>query len=154
VINAMLNKYAELKAIRSLHRIYFYFMKNHFLSLFDSVHRRWTISLFATAVLLIIVSQLVGITDNLTGIALLLGGAIFLFFTFLHPWRKVKNYAILTGVCVGIIVLEWLGIHLLDRLKMTEYISEGIAMIVVFMICLPGILTGIIGTIVCAFIKK
>ena len=129
-------------------------MKNHFRSLFDEEHRMKTTSFFVTAVLLMIASQLVGITDNLPGIALLLGGMIFLYFSVLHPWKKVEYYAILIGACVGLIVLIMLGIQVLVWLKKTQYISEAVVMTIIFLFCLPGILTGIIGTLICAFRKK
>jgi hypothetical protein len=129
-------------------------MKNHFQSLFDSTNRWRTISFFVSAILLIVVAALVGISDNLPGILLLLGGMIILFFSFLHIWRKVENYAMLIGVCVGIIILVLLGIQILVWLKKTEYISEAVVMIIAFLICLPGILTGIIGSIINSFRKK
>lgn len=122
-------------------------MKKHFLSMFDPAHRRRTITFFSTAVLLIIAAQLVGIADNLPGIAMLLSGMIFLFFSILHPWRKVENYAILIGVCFGIILLILLGIYILSLLNKTEYISEAFTMILIFLICVPGIMVGIIGAI-------
>jgi hypothetical protein len=111
-------------------------------------------SLFSSSVILIIGSQIAGITDNLPGIAMLITGIMLLYFSVLHPWRKVENYAILIGVCVGILLLEWIGIQLLFRLKLTKYISEGAGMIIAFFICLPGIFSGLIGTIICAFRKK
>jgi hypothetical protein len=129
-------------------------MKKHFLSLFNEVNRLRTTSFLATTALLVFGSQLEGTTDNLPGIGLLLGGMIFLFFSFLHPWRKVEYYAILIGVSVGVIVLVMLGIQMLVWLKKTEYISEGVVMTIIFLFCLPGILTGIIGTLICAFRKK
>ncbi|MGD0340543.1 MAG: hypothetical protein ABSA76_02385 [Bacteroidales bacterium] len=129
-------------------------MKKHFISLFDPSHRWWTIFFFALAILMIIASQLVGISDNLPGIAILLIGVILLFFAMLHTWRKWQNYLILIVVCVGILALEGLGIRILARLNKTEYINEGIGMIVAFFICLPGILAGIIGAIICAAREK
>src|SRR5512140_1961483 len=117
-------------------------MKKHFISLFDSSHLKWTISLFTIAVLLIITAILVGTTDNLPMIAVLLVGIIILFFAVLHPWGKASNYGILAGVCVGILLLEWLGIHILASMHLNKYLSEGIAMGVAFLICVPGILVG------------
>jgi len=129
-------------------------MKKHFISLFDSSHLKWTISLFTIAVLLIITAILVGTTDNLPMIAILLVGIIILFFALLHPWEKASNYGILAGVCIGILLLEWLGIHILASMHLNQYLSEGIAMGVAFLICVPGILVGIIGAIICAVKKK
>jgi hypothetical protein len=129
-------------------------MKKHFISLFDTTHRKRTIYLFIIATLFIIISLLIGISDDLPMIAMLLTGIIFLFFAVLHPWGKAVNYGILIGVCVGILLLEFLGITILSKMHKTEYINEGIAMSLSFFICVPGILVGIIGAIICALRKK
>ena len=129
-------------------------MKKHFISLFDSEHLKWTISLFVSAAFFIIISSVVGISDNLPMIAMLLSGIIILFFAVLHPWGRAGNYGILAGVCIGILLLEWLGIHILAAMHLNEYLSEGIAMGVAFLICVPGIFVGIIGAIICAVKKK
>jgi len=129
-------------------------MKKHFITLFDSAHLKWTISLFAIAVLLIITASLVGIGDNPPGIALLYGGIIFLFFAVLHPWKNPKNYWTLLLVCIVILMLEWLGITILDKLHKTEYLSEAVAMVVAFLICMPGIVVAIIGAFICVVRKK
>jgi hypothetical protein len=129
-------------------------MKKHFISLFDSAHLKWTISLFVIAALFIIISSLVGISDNLPMIAMLLTGIILLFFAVLHPWKKAYNYGILAVGCIGILILEWLGISILAKMHLDKYLSEGIAMGVAFLICVPGILVGIIGAIICAVRKK
>jgi len=124
-------------------------MKKHLLSLFDHSHRWVTISFFLTSVLLIVASRIVGITDNLPGIAMLLGGMISLYFTLLHPWRKSKNYAILAGVLVGLVLLTFLTIYTLSSLQKTEYISEGLVMGFIGLICFPGIIAGAIGALFC-----
>ena len=129
-------------------------MKQHFISLFDSSYRWMTLSLFSAAVLLIIASQIVGTTDNFPGLIMLFFGMISLFLTFLHPWRKSGNYAILAGIFLGIIVIMFAIIHLLDSLNKTEYISEGVVMILFFLICIPGIVVGIFGTIFLAARNK
>jgi drug/metabolite transporter (DMT)-like permease len=120
-------------------------MKKHLLSLFDPSQRWRTISFFLASALLIIVSQMVGITDNLPGIALLLSGMICLFYALLHPWRKSKNYAILSGVLFGLILLTFLVIFILSTVHKTEYLSEAIVMGFIGLICIPGIVAGIIG---------
>ena len=129
-------------------------MKRHFATLFDATHLRRTISLFITSAVFIIISSLVGISDNLPMIAMLLAGIMLLFFALLHPWKKAINYTILAIMCVGILLLEILGIFILDKIDKTEYISEGIAMGIAFMVCVPGILVGITGAIFCALRKK
>ena len=129
-------------------------MKKHVLSLLDPAHRWYTFSFFLAAVLLIMGSQVVGTTDNLPGIAMLLGGMIFIFFTLLHPWRKSQNYGIFAGISAGFIGLTFLVIHILAALHKDEYISEGIVMGFIGLICIPGILSGIIGAIIWASRKK
>lgn len=129
-------------------------MKKHFISLFDSAHLKWTISLFAIAVLLIITASLIGISGNPQGIALLYGGIVSLFFAVLHPWKNPTNYWTLLLVCIVILILEWLGITILDRLNKTEYINEAIATGVAFLVCMPGILVGLTGAFICVVRKK
>ena len=122
-------------------------MLKHVLSLFHYPHRWKTISFLLISALLIIASQLVGTTDNLQGIVMLIGGMISFFFAMFHPWRKSKNYAILIGVLFGLILLTFLSIYILSALHKTEYISEGIVMSFIGLICFPGIVMGIIGVI-------
>ena len=129
-------------------------MKKHVLSLFDPAHRWYTISFIIAAILLIFASQAVGITDNLPGIAMLLAGMVFIFFALIHSWRESRNYGILAGVCAGLILLTFLVIHILSALHLDKYISEGIVMGFIGLICIPGILSGIIGAIIWAIRKR
>jgi hypothetical protein len=123
-------------------------MKNHFLTLFDPAHRWHTFSFFAAAVMLIVAALVAGINDNFAGIAMLLGGMVFLFFSFLHPWRNSFSYGILAIICIGLICLTFLLIYILSLMGMSEYISEGVVMGFIGLLCIPGILTGIIGSVI------
>jgi hypothetical protein len=109
-------------------------MKNHILSLFSTGHIKKTIILFVIAALLIIFSLIIGISDNLPMIAMLLAGIIILFISVFHPWKKARSYAILSTICLLILILDFLF----------PFISEGIAMSVGF-VCLAGVFAGIIG---------
>ena len=129
-------------------------MKKHFLLLMDTMHRWYTISFFIAGVLLIAGSQIVGTTDNLPGIAMLIGGMVSLFYAVLHPWRTSSNYAILAGVLFGLILMTFLVIYILSSLHLNEYIREGIVMGFIGLICLPGIITGIVGAVFWATSKK
>jgi hypothetical protein len=71
-----------------------------------------------------------------------------------HLWKKASTYVFLTIVCVGIILLELLLITILDKMGKGEYVNDNIAEGVIFFICIPGILVGIIGAIICAVRKK
>lgn len=69
-------------------------------------------------------------------------------------WKKTSTYLILIGVCIGILFLVLLGITVLDKMGKGESINDNIAESIVFFICVPGILIGIIGAIICAIRKK
>ena len=71
-----------------------------------------------------------------------------------HLWKKTSTYLILIAVCIGILLLEFLGITILDKMNKGEYINDAIAEGVLFFICFPGIIVGIIGAIICSFRKK
>jgi hypothetical protein len=78
---------------------------------------------------------------------MIFGGIFFLFFSLLHPWRKRKNYAILAGIFAGIIVLTVVVITILAQTGNSQYIKEGWVIVIICFICIPGIIVGIIGTI-------
>jgi multisubunit Na+/H+ antiporter MnhB subunit len=71
-----------------------------------------------------------------------------------HLWQKTSTYLILIGVCVAILLLEVLVITILDKMGKGETINDTIAESVAFFICVPGIIVGIIGAIICAVRKK
>jgi len=122
-------------------------MKKHFQSLIDKSHRWYTLSFFLAAIFLVIGSQVVGTTDNIPGLALLLGGMVALNFALTNPWRNSTNFAIMAGVCLGLIALTFLVIYILSLLHKTQYLSEGIVMGFTGLICLPGIVAGAAGAI-------
>jgi hypothetical protein len=109
-------------------------MTKHITSLFESDKIRLTIILFVIAALLILISLLSGISDNLPMITMLFAGIIFLFFAVLHPWKKSKSFVILGAVCLLILILDFIS----------PFINEGFAMSAGF-VCLAGVITGIIG---------
>jgi len=47
-----------------------------------------------------------------------------------------------------------LGITVLDKMNKAEYINDNIAEGIIFFICIPGIIAGIIGARICAIRKK
>ena len=95
-------------------------MKKHFISLFDHAHLWWTISLFAIAVVLIVIASIIGVGDNPPGIVMFYAGLICLFFAVLHPWRNATSYAILAGVCIGIFLLGLLGVTIVDKIDKAQ----------------------------------
>jgi len=51
-------------------------------------------------------------------------------------WNAKVLITILAIVCIGILLLEFLVIFILDKIDKTEYISEGIAMGIAFLVCI------------------
>ena len=43
-----------------------------------------------------------------------------------HPWGKARTYLILIGICVGIILLDFLVITIFDKMGKGEYINDNI----------------------------
>ncbi len=68
-------------------------------------------------------------------------------------WRKPGTYLVLIGICLSIVLLELIGITILDKMNRAKYINDNIMEGILFFICIPGILIGTIGAIVCAFKK-
>jgi hypothetical protein len=50
--------------------------------------------------------------------------------------------------------MEWLVISILDAMHMGEYVNDDIAEGVIFFVCIPGILVGIIGALIITVRKK
>jgi len=122
-------------------------MKRHFLSLLNPTHRWLTISFSLASVLLFIACAL-----KVRGIVpdpfhtFLVGGMVFLFFALLHPWREYKYYFLLAGVCSGILILQ--------LVLLVTKVGDGwhflAIMILIALICVSGIVVGILGSIFCA----
>ena len=71
-----------------------------------------------------------------------------------HLWGKTNTYLILIAVCIGILFLVFIGISVLDKMDKAEYINDNIAQGIIFFICIPGMIVGTIGAIICAIRKK
>lgn len=71
-----------------------------------------------------------------------------------HLWKKTSTYLLLIGICIGILLLDLLGITILDKINKGEYVNDNIAEGIIIFICIPGILFGIIGAVICAVRKK
>ncbi|MEN8125377.1 MAG: hypothetical protein ABFR32_09615 [Bacteroidota bacterium] len=76
-------------------------MKNHFKNLIDNKEQRTiSLSLITLGIILIIIAFIVGISDNLPGISLLMFGVGSILFAFIHTWKKPKKFLILLLVSV------------------------------------------------------
>jgi len=109
-------------------------MNNKFLSRLDADNITKTVTYFLIAGLLIAISLIVGISDSILMIAMLLGGIILFFHAALRLWEKLTYFAILAAVSLVILILDFIW----------PFICEGVAMSV-GLVCLAGIIAGIIG---------
>ena len=69
-------------------------------------------------------------------------------------WNKTSTYFFLIGICVLILLTEWIVISVLDTMHKGDYVNDDIAESVIFFVCIPGILAGIIGAIIITVRKK
>jgi hypothetical protein len=109
-------------------------MKSKFLSRFSSESLIKIIIYWGIALLLIAISLIVGISDNILTIAMLLSGIVLFFYAALHIWEKPAYYAILAAICLVILVIDFIW----------PFINEGIAMSV-GLVSFAGIIAGIVG---------
>jgi hypothetical protein len=128
-------------------QIYFPGMKNHFSSLIDPSNRSLTLRYFMISVVLIAASKISGINDNLIGIVSLVTGVCSLFYSLVHTWKKGRSYAILAWMCAAIMALTFAAICILSWLGFEKYLGEAVIMFIIFFICLPGIIVGILGAV-------
>lgn len=122
-------------------------LKQHFYSLVELPHRTLTLRYFAMSVVLILASQIAGLKDNLLGITAMVTGVCSLFYTFVHPWKRGGNYAIMAWICAGIIALTFAVVCILSWFGFDKYLSGSVTLYIIFFICLPGIIVGILGAV-------
>ena len=120
-------------------------MKEHLRSLFDYKHRCRTLVFFLAGVTLIIGSLLAETLESLPGKALLAGGMVFLFLALLHPWKKMKRYAFVAWISLGLLLLTLLSVDILSGTDKAEFLREAVIMGFIFVICVPGVIAGVIG---------
>jgi hypothetical protein len=122
-------------------------LKQHFNSLFELPHRALTLRYLVMSVVLILASQIAGIKDNLLGITAMVTGVCFLFYSLVHPWKGGRNYTIMAWICAGIIALIFAVVCSLSWLGFDKYLSGSVTMYISFVICLSGIIVGILGAV-------
>jgi hypothetical protein len=123
-------------------------MRKYFNTLFDAAHRSKTQRFAVISVFLNTGAVFMGTIDNLPGILILIGGMCCLIFTFVHPWNRGKNYAIMAGLSIVLIMITFGMIRLMAALGYEQYISEGLVMSIIGLLCIPSIIVGAIGSII------
>lgn len=110
-------------------------MKNKFISLLVDTNHKQSIILFVISAILIAISLIIGLTDNLPMIILFFVGIVLFFFALLRFWAKVSYSAVLVVVSILIFILNWF---------FKWYLGEDIAMTVGF-ISVAVIFAGFLG---------
>ena len=136
---------------------------NHLTLPFKEPYRTNTIRLLAISVILLILSLIIGISDNLPGIIVCYSGMIVFVLTFTHHWRNAKPYLLLLiSSLIGFLAFAVLhnvfyGIQKAagDIFIITPLLE--ILHVVFFLLALflfpPGVLVGLMGSII-LIIKK
>jgi hypothetical protein len=122
-------------------------LKQHFNLLFELPHRTLTLRYLVISVVLIVASQIAGIKDNLLGIAAMVTGVCCLFYALVHPWKGGRNYALMAWICAGILALTFSAVCILSWLGFDKYLNGSVTLYILFLVCLPGIIVGILGAV-------
>ena len=106
----------------------------------------------------LIAAFIVGISDNLPGLALCYVAAVSIVLAFVHTWRKVKLFLLLLGVSlVGFVVFVVLhnlfyafgqmAVNIIVLKQFLEFL-HAIFFLVAILVCPAGVLIGVVGSIV------
>lgn len=120
-------------------------MNTHFQTLFNDENRKKTLFYLLSSIVLIIGSQIVGVSDNPIGTAMIGVGVIWFYYSFVYIWKKSTNFVRLIFISLGLMLLQFLAINIMVWLKKTQYLSEGLFMGIFFLICVPLLLVGAFG---------
>ncbi len=126
--------------------------------------RKITLVLIGICCISLLSAFIVGISDNLPGIALCYVAAATLILAFVHTWRQVRRFLILAGASlIGFpifVVLHNLfyalgilaaGVILLNQLL--EFLHAAF-FIIAIIVCPPGFLIGAVGSVIVYFKKR
>ena len=130
-------------------------MKTYLLSLFNAKNRILTITFMVVSLSLIITSLILGMKNNLSMNLLFVSGVFFLYLSLLHAWRKARQYFYLLAVTSGILILLFLITFIVSNINLgavnpakIQVLSGGLFTIVGLCICLPGMIIGLLGSII------
>jgi len=123
-------------------------MRKHFAALFDAAHRRTTIRFSLLSLLLSTCSIIVGFKENTYGNLLLYSSLSCLLYVLVHPWRRGRNYAVMAGISIVIIMVIFGLIRFLTATGYEQILDKGLLIWITGLICIPGIVVGLIGSII------
>lgn len=122
-------------------------MMNKFLSRFDADNLGKTVIYVVIAILLIIASLFIRLTNvkSLTGIIFFIGFVMF-FYSSLRLWEKPKYYLVLAVISlILILLLLFVGIPILMKMHLHRKVEDIAAPI--GGVCISGFIAGIIGAL-------
>lgn len=123
-------------------------MRKHFIALFDAAHRKLTMLLALISIFFNVASVFVISKEFAYGILLLICGLTCLLYTLVHPWRRGRNYAVMAGLGIVIIMLIFGLSRFLDASGYSQLISKNLLFGATGLICIPCIIVGVIGSII------
>jgi hypothetical protein len=127
-------------------------------------NRKVTFTFLAISIILLVIAFIIGISDNPPGLLLCFIGVVALILVFVHRWRKAKNYLILfVASIIGFAVfavlhnvmygLEKLAMDIIVLSQLLRFLDV-LFFLLAIMVCPPGILVGVVGSIVFYFKNK
>lgn len=123
-------------------------MRKHFSALIDAEHRKLTMRLAFISLMLNVGSIFVIMINYTIGIMLLISGLTFFLAALVHPWERGKYYAIMAGMSIVMIMVIFGLIRFLATTGYEQSISKNLLMLITGLICIPGIIVGVIGSII------
>ena len=123
-------------------------MRKHFSTLFDALHRSTTIRFALLSLFLSTSSIFVGFQENTFGYLLLYSSLSCLLYVVVHPWRRGRNYAVMAGISIVIIMVIFGLIRFLTATGYEQILDKGLLIWLAGLICIPGIVVGVIGSII------
>lgn len=138
-------------------------MRKFTLSIFNRTNRLRTITFLISSALLITLSLSAGMKNNLLMNMVFVGGIGLLYLSFIHTWRKARSYLFLLVTTSVIFMLLLLFALIVSTTGLdTEMISPskiqiftgGLYTILGLSICIPGMIIGLIGSVILGCISN
>ena len=123
-------------------------MRKHFSTLIDAAYRKLTMRLALISLILNVGSIFVAKINYTICIVLLISGLTFFLAALVHPWKRGKYYAIMAGMSIVMIMVIFGLSRFLEATGYEQSISKVLLMGITGLICIPGIIVGVIGSII------
>jgi len=138
-------------------------MKAYILSLFNGINRRTTLLLLILSAVLISTAFLIGVSDNITAIIVLISGILLLVAAFIHIWKKIKSYllfALVSALAFPLFVVlhnvfSGLADLISGKLWLVGILNflDAFTFVLAVIICPASVVAGLLGALI-LFIKE